>query len=319
MKPTVARWVARSVPGVYGAARDAGLGRRDAVRVLEASAYALAVASKRYPRQWRAENAVRHFVWQAWLDRDVRAPVAEAVGRAHERMSADADDPPARSTAATTSSARHTARRTPRRSGPARRGPPCRHWPTRRAASGTRVGWAQRPARRRRVRLASGRHDPGTCDRTVTLRRHPLSQADLAQPGQVTGLVDAVARVHRPTGTSLHRLERVPETGDVAELVDDDRPARVGPREPGRGREGVVEHQPGAGDLEGALALAGPGVLRSSAARHGRCSCRGACHLVCDGAAQATTRLVLLGPRALRAGDRVGRAGVLEADAGGGS
>ena len=39
MKPrALARWVTRSVPGVYGAARDAGLGRRDAVRVVEASA-----------------------------------------------------------------------------------------------------------------------------------------------------------------------------------------------------------------------------------------------------------------------------------------
>ena len=89
MKPTVlARWVARSVPGVYGAARTAGLGRRDAVRVVEASAYALLLARKRYPKRWRAENAVRHFVWQAWLAAAYGREVAEAIGRAHERIAA---------------------------------------------------------------------------------------------------------------------------------------------------------------------------------------------------------------------------------------
>ena len=86
------RWAARAVPGVYGAARDAGLGRRDAVRVLEASAYALVLARKRYPRRWRAENAVRHFVWQAWLTATYGRDVAEAVGRAHERLSSNARD-----------------------------------------------------------------------------------------------------------------------------------------------------------------------------------------------------------------------------------
>ena len=86
------RWAVRAVPGVYGAARDAGLGRRDAVRVLEASAYALVLARKRYPRRWRAENAVRHFVWQAWLTATYGRDVAEAVGRAHERLSSSATD-----------------------------------------------------------------------------------------------------------------------------------------------------------------------------------------------------------------------------------
>jgi hypothetical protein len=77
---------------VYGAAREAGLGRRDALRVLEASAYALALARKRHPRRRRAENAVRHFVWQAWLSATYGRDVAEAVGRAHERLSSDAGD-----------------------------------------------------------------------------------------------------------------------------------------------------------------------------------------------------------------------------------
>ena len=78
---------------MYGAARAAGLGRREAVRVLEASAYALVLARKRYPRRWRAENAVRHFVWQAWLAATYGPEVADAIGRAHERLSAsDAGD-----------------------------------------------------------------------------------------------------------------------------------------------------------------------------------------------------------------------------------
>lgn len=85
-------WVAQGVPGIYRAARGAGLGRRDALTVLEASANAVALARSRYPRRWRAENAVRHFVWQAWITATFGRPVAEAVGRAHERVSSDAKD-----------------------------------------------------------------------------------------------------------------------------------------------------------------------------------------------------------------------------------
>jgi len=88
----MASWVARGVPGIYRASRSAGLGRRESLRVLEASAYALALARKRYPRRWRAENAVRHFVWQAWLTATYGRPVAEAVGHAHERMWRDGVD-----------------------------------------------------------------------------------------------------------------------------------------------------------------------------------------------------------------------------------
>jgi hypothetical protein len=85
-------WVGAGVPGVYRAARAAGLGRRDALRVLEGSAYAVALARRRYPSRWRAENAVRHFVWQAWLTGTFGRGVAETVGRAHERLSSDARD-----------------------------------------------------------------------------------------------------------------------------------------------------------------------------------------------------------------------------------
>ncbi len=88
----MASWVARGVPSVYRAARSAGLGRRESVRVLEASAIVLVMARKRYPRRWRAENAVRHFVWQAWLTATYGRPVAEAVGRAHEQISRDRVD-----------------------------------------------------------------------------------------------------------------------------------------------------------------------------------------------------------------------------------
>jgi hypothetical protein len=86
------RWAVHAVPGVYRAARTAGLGHRDAVRVLEVSAYALVLARKRYPRRWRAQNAVRHFVWQAWLAATYGDQVAAAVGRAHERVSTDTAD-----------------------------------------------------------------------------------------------------------------------------------------------------------------------------------------------------------------------------------
>ena len=93
MRPmAAARWVARGVPSVYGAARSAGLGRRDALRVLEASANALLVAKRRYPRRWRAENAVRHFVWQAWLAATYGPDVAAAIGHAHERLATDGAD-----------------------------------------------------------------------------------------------------------------------------------------------------------------------------------------------------------------------------------
>jgi hypothetical protein len=77
---------------VYGAARSAGLPRADAIRVVQASAYSLLLARKRHPRHWRAENAARHFVWQAWLAATYGGKVAEAVGQAHERLSGNAVD-----------------------------------------------------------------------------------------------------------------------------------------------------------------------------------------------------------------------------------
>lgn len=80
------------MPGVYAAAREAGLGRGESLRVVRASAYALLIARSRYPRTWRAENAVRHFVWQSWLAGTFGLEVAELVGQAHERLSGDARD-----------------------------------------------------------------------------------------------------------------------------------------------------------------------------------------------------------------------------------
>ena len=102
----------RGVPGVYGAARDAGLGRRDAVRVLEASAYALVLARKRYPRRWRAENAVRHFVWQAWLAATYGRRRRGGGGPRAERL-AQRPRATARWTGRTTGSGWSTAWRTP--------------------------------------------------------------------------------------------------------------------------------------------------------------------------------------------------------------
>jgi hypothetical protein len=93
VKPTlVARWAVRAVPGVYGAARSAGLDRGEAVRVVEGSAYAFVLARRRFPRHWRAENAARHFVWQAWITGTFGRAAAEAVGQAHERLSGDSRD-----------------------------------------------------------------------------------------------------------------------------------------------------------------------------------------------------------------------------------
>jgi hypothetical protein len=93
VKPRLfARCTAHAVSGVYRAARRSGLGHRDAVRVLAASAYAVLLARRRYPRRWRAENAVRHFVWQAWLSATYGRHVAEAVGRAHEHVATDGRD-----------------------------------------------------------------------------------------------------------------------------------------------------------------------------------------------------------------------------------
>jgi hypothetical protein len=93
MKPSaVAAWVAQGVPGVYEAARHAGLGRLDAYRVLQASGWALVIAKRRFPRRWREENAVRHFVWQAWLTATYGRSVAAAIGAAHERIATDLRD-----------------------------------------------------------------------------------------------------------------------------------------------------------------------------------------------------------------------------------
>ncbi len=85
-------WVARGVPGVYDAARAAGLGRLDAYRVLQASAYSLGLAKLRYPRRWREENAVRHVIWQAWLTATYGREAAAAIGTAHERIATDKVD-----------------------------------------------------------------------------------------------------------------------------------------------------------------------------------------------------------------------------------
>jgi hypothetical protein len=93
MKPQLAaRWVVEGVPGIYEAARSAGLGRLDAYRVLQASGWALTIAKQRYPRRWREENAVRHVIWQAWLTATYGREAAAAIGAAHERIATDKAD-----------------------------------------------------------------------------------------------------------------------------------------------------------------------------------------------------------------------------------
>src|SRR4051794_13088711 len=93
MRPgSAVRWLGQGVPSLYRTARAAGLGRRDALRVLEVSGRVLVLARRRYPRRWRAENAVRHFTWQAWLTATYGRGVAAAIGAAHERMATDRVD-----------------------------------------------------------------------------------------------------------------------------------------------------------------------------------------------------------------------------------
>ncbi len=80
------RWAGRGVPRLYHTAREAGLSRREALQAVAGSGHALALARWRHGRRHRLENAVRHFVWQAWLTATYGRPVAGALGAAHEGL-----------------------------------------------------------------------------------------------------------------------------------------------------------------------------------------------------------------------------------------
>ncbi|CAA9375686.1 DUF6973 domain-containing protein [uncultured Nocardioides sp.] len=80
------------VPRLYAAARSAGADHRDAAALVSASASALMVAARRHPHEWRRQNAVRHFAWQALLTARYGVEMARALADAHERGSSDAVD-----------------------------------------------------------------------------------------------------------------------------------------------------------------------------------------------------------------------------------
>lgn len=71
-------------PNVFNAARDAGASASAAADVIAASAAAIQIASSATDGTPGLENAVRHFIWQAYITGRHGAAVAEAVAAAQE-------------------------------------------------------------------------------------------------------------------------------------------------------------------------------------------------------------------------------------------
>lgn len=71
-------------PNVFNAARDAGASASAAADVMAASAAAIQIASSATDGTPGMQNAVRHFIWQAYITGRHGAAVAEAVAAAHE-------------------------------------------------------------------------------------------------------------------------------------------------------------------------------------------------------------------------------------------
>lgn len=71
-------------PNVFNAARDAGASASAAADVMAASAAAIQIASSATDGTPGLENAVRHFIWQAYISGRHGSAVAEAVATAHE-------------------------------------------------------------------------------------------------------------------------------------------------------------------------------------------------------------------------------------------
>lgn len=71
-------------PNVFNAARDAGASASAAADVMAASAAAIQIASSATDGTPGMENAIRHFIWQAYITGRHGAAVAEAVAAAHE-------------------------------------------------------------------------------------------------------------------------------------------------------------------------------------------------------------------------------------------
>ena len=71
-------------PNVFNAARQAGASASAAADVMAASAAAIQIASSATDGTPGMQNAVRHFIWQAYITGRHGAAVAEAVAAAHE-------------------------------------------------------------------------------------------------------------------------------------------------------------------------------------------------------------------------------------------
>jgi hypothetical protein len=83
---------AAGVPRLFGAARGAGAGPVEATRLLMTSAVVLFVVAPRAAGVPGRQNAVRHFVWQAWLTARYGEAVARAVAKAQEHGSTQPED-----------------------------------------------------------------------------------------------------------------------------------------------------------------------------------------------------------------------------------
>ena len=72
-------------PTLYAAARGAGAGHAAAVEVLAASAASLRLAAARADGTRGRQNAMRHFIWQAYLAGRHGVEVAQAVAAVQEQ------------------------------------------------------------------------------------------------------------------------------------------------------------------------------------------------------------------------------------------
>ena len=72
-------------PNLFHAARDAGASTSGAADVMAASAAAIQVASAATDGTPGLQNAMRHFIWQAYIAGRHGVAVAEAVANAHEK------------------------------------------------------------------------------------------------------------------------------------------------------------------------------------------------------------------------------------------
>lgn len=72
-------------PDLFHAARDAGASGSAAADIMAASAAAVQIAASATDGTPGMQNAVRHFIWQAYIAGRHGTAVAEAVAAAHEK------------------------------------------------------------------------------------------------------------------------------------------------------------------------------------------------------------------------------------------